>query len=78
MSVNLDSTKLSQLCGLEPYNKIMILTPENPMPWDQMLVTSEDANGNSLITEYYLGSIFQFKVTKTFNAQDVCTSILVE
>jgi hypothetical protein len=77
-AINTDSTKLSESCGgMANYNKMMVFTPEQPLPWDTMIVSSEDLNGNPLISEYYLGDIFQFKVTKTFNAESVCMSIVV-
>ena len=76
--INSGDTKLSESCGgMANYKKLMVLTPEQPLPWDTMTVTSEDANGNPLVAEYYLGTIFQFKVVKTFNAENICMSIVI-
>jgi hypothetical protein len=79
MSVNTEATKLSESCGgMANYKKAMYLDSEHPLPWDSMIVSSHDANGDPLIAEYYLGTIFQFKVTKTFAASGKVESITVE
>jgi hypothetical protein len=79
MSENTGVTKLSESCGgMANYEKVMYFDSEHPLPWDSMVVTSHDVNGDPLIAEYYLGTIFQFKVTKTFAASGKVESITIE
>lgn len=79
MSINIGTTKYSESCGGRTnYEKVMYFDSEHPLPWDSMVVTSVDANKDPLIAEYYLGSIFQFKVTKTFGASGKVSSITIE
>lgn len=71
MSVTIFST-----CGgiQNSYTPVIVYSGSEPLAWDSYTVVSQDANGNPLITDFYLGSILQFVRTRTYNSQSKITS----
>lgn len=68
MSVNLGS------CGSLRNEVYYSVTSREPMPYTKKVVTSTNAGGYPLITEYYYGTEFVFYTTQTYNAQNIETT----
>lgn len=65
MSVNLGT------CGALRYDVEFTISSREPEPWTKKKVTSTNASGYPLITEYYYGDEFVFYAIQTYNAQNI-------
>lgn len=66
-------------CGglMGSYVQSMTFTPYEPYPWDYLQVASQDANGNPLVVNFYLGDSLQFVRTYTYDADSNITSLTI-
>lgn len=76
MSVTLYSTACSNSIA-KNYEQAMNFSSMEPYPWDSMIVSSSDADGNPLIVNFYLGTTLQFIRTWTYDASGNVTSLTI-
>jgi hypothetical protein len=72
-------TAYSILCQSTALSNTPVQTYDSsePLPWDNMIVSSQNASGLPLIVDYYLGDILQFVHTWTYDASDNVTSLTI-
>jgi hypothetical protein len=68
------SVTIFQKCGLVAPGIDFVVTSGEPLPWDSYHVAIQDANGNPLETDFFLGTDLQFVRTRTYNSQSKITS----